>query len=149
MVRGVEELENRLPSLAWTFEYDLMVDCLQSLVFLIAAVSFKILLQKRYELRVACLLLFGVMGFMFILALGLVPYSQSFIVPPGIAQSIIQILSIKHFFISKAMVQSLDAAAKLPNFSAMTSCIDLTYQDNVKNPGAAWYGTVMLGIKSM
>ena len=84
MGRGAEELENRLPSLAWTFEYDLMVDCLQSLVFLVAPISLKILLQKRYELIVACLFLFGVMGFMFILALGLVPYSQSFVVPLGI-----------------------------------------------------------------
>ena len=83
MGRGAEELENRLPSLAWTFEYDLMVDCLQSLVFLVAPASLKILLQKRYELIVACLFLFGVMGFMFILAPDLVPYSQSFVVPLG------------------------------------------------------------------
>lgn len=129
MGRDAKELENRLPSLAWTFEYDLMVDCPQSLVFLVAPVSLKILLQKRYELIVACLLLFGVMGFMFILALDLVPYSQSFVVPLGIDQSIMQILSIKPFFISRAMVPGLDAAAKLPDSSAMTSCIDLTYQD--------------------
>lgn len=129
MGRGAEELENRLPSLAWTFEYDLMVDCLQSLVFLVAPVSLKMLLQKRYELIVACLLLFGVMGFMFILALGLVPYSQSFFVPLGIDQSIIQILSINPFFISRAMVLGLDAAAKLPDSSATTSCSYLTYQD--------------------
>ena len=62
MGRGAEELENRLPSLAWTFEYDLMVDCMQSLFFLVAPVFLKILLQKRYELIVACLFLFGVMG---------------------------------------------------------------------------------------
>ena len=43
-----------------------MVDCLQSLVFLVAPISLKIPLQKRYELIVACLFLFGVMGFMFI-----------------------------------------------------------------------------------
>ena len=129
MGRGAEELENRLPSLAWTFEYDLMVDCLQSLVFLVAPVSLKILLQKRYELRVACLLLFGVMGFMFILALGSVPYSQSFIVPLGIAQSIIQILSIETFFILRVMVPGLDAAAKLSDSSSMTSRIELTQQD--------------------
>ena len=62
---------------------------------------------------------------MFILALGLVPYSQSFVVPLGIDQSIIQILSIKPFFILRAMVPGLDATAKLPDSSAMTSCIYL------------------------
>lgn len=68
-------------------------------------------------------------GFMFILALGLVPYSQSFVVPLGIEQSIIQILSNRPFFILRAMLPGLDAATKLPNSSAMTSCIYLTFQD--------------------
>ena len=130
MERGAEELENRLSSLAWTFEYDLMVDCLQSLVFLVAPVALKILLQKRYELIVACLFFFGVMGFMFILALRLVPYSQSFVVPLGNTPKCNTDLVHSIFLLSqRAIVPGLDAAAKLPDSSAMMSWIYLTSQD--------------------
>ena len=48
--------------------------------------------------------LFGVIGFMSILALGLVPYSKLFVVLLGIDQSIIQILPNTPFFVLRVMV---------------------------------------------